>query len=84
MGAVAYKKRALKGLRRMPKSYADNFRNSFTQIAESSDSGLDIKALQGRDGYRLRIGCYRAIFEKEGEDINVLVLDAGPRGDIYK
>ena len=68
----------------MPTTYANDFRDSLSQIAGGRETGFDIKPLQGRDGFRLRIGGYRAIFEKEGENINVLVLDAGPRGDIYK
>lgn len=84
MGLVAYKKKALKALRRMPKQYADRFVASFNQITNGEVDDLDIKLLQGRDAYRLRIGGYRAIYEVEGEAINVLVLDIGPRGDIYK
>lgn len=84
MGVVKYKKKALKGLRRVPKEYADGFRAGFHTIAAGDERELDIKLLKGRDGWRLRIGPYRAIFEKEGDAINVLVLDAGPRGDIYK
>ena len=84
MGAVTYTKKAIKGLRRMPRHHADNFRSAFEQIAEGDTRGLDIKALQGRQGFRLRSGDYRAIYEIEGEHINVLVLDAGPRGNIYR
>jgi mRNA interferase RelE/StbE len=40
--------------------------------------------LQGRGGYRLRIGGYRAIYELEGATLNVLVLDVGARGGIHK
>jgi mRNA interferase RelE/StbE len=37
--------------------------------------------LQGREGYRLRVGDWRVIL---GEDGNVLnILDVGPRGGVY-
>lgn len=68
----------------MPRNIAIQFRAAFSRIAASDTDGLDIKKLQGREGYRLRIGGYRAIYEIQGKTINVLVLDAGPRGDIYK
>ena len=68
----------------MPRNYADRFRCAFARIAAGDAVGLDIKSLLGRDGYRLRIGSYRAIYRTEGEHIDVLVLDAGPRGDVYK
>ena len=68
----------------MPRHHADNFRSAFERIAGSDSRGLDSKALQGREGFRLRSGDYRAIYEIDGEQINVLVLDAGPRGNRYK
>lgn len=44
----------------------------------------DIKQMQGQfqGTYRLRIGRYRVIFYHEGDDI--IVLQIGSRGDIYK
>jgi mRNA interferase RelE/StbE len=36
----------------------------------------DVKALQGRDGYRLRIGSYRVIFD---EDATILAIYIGRR-----
>ena len=84
MGAVTYTKKVLKGLRKMPRHHADSLRSALERIAGGDSQGLDIKALQGRQGFRLRSGNYRAIYEIDGEQINVLVLDAGPRGDIYK
>jgi mRNA interferase RelE/StbE len=84
MGAVTYTRKAIKGLRKMPRHHADNIRSALERIAVGDSQGLDIKALQGKEGHRLRSGGYRAIYEIDGEQINVLVLDAGPRGDIYK
>jgi mRNA interferase RelE/StbE len=84
MGSITYKKKALKGLAKMPRVIAAQFRAGFGRIAARDADGLNVQKLQGRGGYRLRIGSYRAIYEIEGETINVLVLDAGPRGDIYK
>ncbi|MGB5611930.1 MAG: type II toxin-antitoxin system RelE/ParE family toxin [Sedimenticolaceae bacterium] len=84
MGTITYKKKALKGLAKMPREIATQFRAGFGRIAARDADGLNVQKLQGRGGYRLRIGSYRAIYEIEGETINVLVLDAGPRGDIYK
>ena len=47
---------------------------------ESTKQG-DVKKLQGRDGYRLRIGNMRAIFEIIDD---MIVLQAGYRGNIYE
>jgi len=37
----------------------------------------DVKALQGRDGYRFRVGAYRVIFDEDATTI--LASAAGPR-----
>jgi mRNA interferase RelE/StbE len=42
----------------------------------------DIKKLEGRDGYRARIGGYRILFDIENDKIDVLKIS--PRGDAYK
>jgi len=84
MFQVIYKKQALKALKKMPKKIANQFFNAFDQLAENNAKGLDVKKLSGREGYRLRIGDYRAIYTIDGEKLILLVVDAGPRGDIYK
>ena len=42
----------------------------------------DVKKLQGRTGYRLRIGDFRIIFDKKGNIIYIEKIDN--RGEIYK
>jgi mRNA interferase RelE/StbE len=37
----------------------------------------DVKALQGRDGYRLRIGSYRVIFDEDA--VTILAIYIGRR-----
>ena len=84
MFRVVYKKKALKALKKMPKKVARQFFNAFDKLAESNEEGLDVKKLSGREGFRIRIGGYRAIYTKNGEQLIILILDAGPRGGIYK
>lgn len=38
----------------------------------------DVKALQGRDGYRLRIGGYRVIFDEDGTTILAIYIGRRP------
>ena len=47
-------------------------------------SGLDVVKLTGRPGYRLRIGKYRAVFERNDTELIILVIDIDSRGEIYK
>lgn len=42
----------------------------------------DISKLKGQNGYRLRVGTYRIIFDKNGIIINIVDIDN--RGQIYK
>lgn len=43
---------------------------------------VDIKKLQGRDFWRIRVGQDRVIIDDQGNI--VWIIDAGPRGGIYK
>jgi len=38
----------------------------------------------GRDGYRLRIGRWRALYRVENDRLVILILHIGSRGDVYK
>jgi mRNA interferase RelE/StbE len=67
--------------RKMPVKTAAVFLRAFDKIEAGDDHGLDLKKLSGREGFRLCIGQYRAIYTHETE---VIVIDAGPRGDIYR
>ncbi len=43
----------------------------------------NLTKLQGRDGYRLRVGDWRVIYALHDDRLLMLVLDVGPRGGIY-
>lgn len=68
----------------MPSDVSDRFVRNFEQLAEGNEVGLNIKALQGRDGFRMRVREWRAIYRIDGDRLVILVLDAGPRGGIYR
>ena len=42
----------------------------------------DIKKLEGRQGWRLRVGIYRIIFDKDGRILFIERINT--RGDVYK
>lgn len=57
-------------------------RKRITLAIENLPSG-DVKKLAGyKDLYRLRIGNFRVIFNKDGEILYILKVDN--RGDVYK
>lgn len=85
MYEVIYRKTAQKALLRMPTATRTEFCDAFCLLAENPfRHDLDIKPLQGREGFRLRIGQWRAIYRVERERLLILVLDIGSRGNIYK
>jgi mRNA interferase RelE/StbE len=85
MHEIRYRKAALKALTRLPTDARHRILEALRKLAESADTAaLDIKALQGRDGFRLRVGKWRIIYHKDDNAMIILVVDAGSRGDIYK
>jgi len=85
MGKVIYEKKALKGLRKMPTVLQRKIWNSLNEIAVDPHrySG-DWKPLKGSPYWRLRVGRYRAVCDIRDDQLMLLTLKIGPRGDIYK
>ena len=72
-----YSKQAIKFLNKQPLRIRQLIVQAIKQIPEG-----DIVKLQGRDGYRLRVGSYRVIFDHDGHV--VFINKIGNRGDVYK
>lgn len=74
---------ALKTLSRMQPKLAQRIREKVEQYAADPRSpASNVKALVGSPYLRLRVGDWRVIMNDEG--VVLLVLEIGPRGDIYK
>ncbi|MFI5088454.1 MAG: type II toxin-antitoxin system RelE/ParE family toxin [Terriglobales bacterium] len=43
-----------------------------------------VKKLQGEDGYRIRVGDYRVIYEVEHVRLTILVIRIGHRREVYR
>lgn len=74
---INYSKQAVKFLKKQPASIRERIRNAIQNLPSG-----DVKKLQGRDGYRLRVGDYRIIFDRNGNIIYINKIDN--RGQIYK
>lgn len=85
MYSINYHKQAIKGLQKMPRDAAMKIRAELLIIAQSPYAYPgDFKPLQGREGWRLRCGTYRVLCRINDNELLILVVDVGPRGDIYK
>lgn len=80
---LIYRKEALKALLKLPRNVALNIRDKVEVLAaDPFASNNNVKALDGTDGYRLRVGDWRIIYRIDSETLEVLRI--GPRGGIYK
>ncbi len=82
MYKIAYSKKALSDLKKIPTNDKQRIRSKIAEYAaDPGAQGHHAKKLKGREGYRLRVGKWRVIFDLDG---NVLeILEVGARGNIY-
>lgn len=52
-------------------------------LLETEPRPVGCKKLKGRDGYRIRIGNYRVIYEIFDKELLVDVIELGHRKDVY-
>lgn len=79
---ITYSKQAFKKLRGLQPKIAKTIRDKINNIAQGETKGLDIKALEGRNGFRLRHGDWRVIYTEDGHVLRVERV--APRGRVYK
>jgi mRNA interferase RelE/StbE len=81
---IRYSKKAIKYLIKMQASKATKIRESIARIANGDTEGLNIVQMEAVDAYRLRVGDFRVIYEINENELILIVIKVGPRGDIYK
>lgn len=82
MKQVTYTKDALRSLRAMPVNTATLIWGKIDQYASDPASlAANVTKLQGRSGYRLRVGDWRVIFDENGSVLAILKI--APRGGAY-
>lgn len=81
---VRYSRDALRAMRRLPRNIATNIQRKVELLARKPEAlAANIRKLQGRDGFRLRIGDYRVIYMVDDEAVVLLVIKVGARGGVY-
>lgn len=78
MFQIVYSKKAVKFLKKQDKPTRIRLVDAISKLPLDGN----IKKLQGTDGYRLRVGDYRVLFDVNG--VIVDIINIGNRGQIYK
>ena len=76
---IKYEKKCLKYLKKLDKSTQLRIIKSINELPFG-----DVKKLQGSiDNYRLRVGNFRVLFAKDDINLIILIIEIGPRGEVY-
>jgi mRNA interferase RelE/StbE len=75
-------RRAQKELANLPKTDYQRIHDAVEALAEEPRP-VGCKKLVGREGWRIRVGDYRVIYEVDDTNQKVTVLHIGHRRDIY-
>ena len=78
---VELSQKAYKYLLRLDSETRERLKKALIKLSLEPPQG-DILSLSGKDGYRLRVGKYRALFDIV--DNNIMVYEIDVRGQIYK
>lgn len=85
MYKIIFKKEAAKSLDKLQRNVAKLIRKKLMAVAANPYAEHpNVRKLQGRDGYRLRVREWRVIYEIQNDQMVILVLRIAPRGEVYR
>lgn len=73
--------KAAKYLSKLDTPIKERIKSALIKLSINPPQG-DIKSMSGQDGYRLRVGKYRLLFDVT--ECSIIVYDIDVRGQIYK
>ena len=81
---IEYTRDSVKAIRGMPAGVRANVLAKIAFLSTNPFAAQNVKKLVGRDGYRLRVGDWRVIYEVDAGRLVILVLAVASRGGVYK
>lgn len=85
MYEVIYSKDAARSLKKITRKLAQTIQTKIESLAvDPYARNPNVTKLQGRDGYRLRVGDWRVIYEIADEHLIIHVVRIAARGSVYK
>ncbi|EKN66478.1 hypothetical protein BABA_15252 [Neobacillus bataviensis LMG 21833] len=83
---VKIRKPAAKYYEKLPAKLKNKVKDVINQLRENPYAIPNVKPLEGseHDDFRIRIGSLRLLYRIQNNTLIIIVLDLGPRGDIYK
>ena len=85
MYKVQYRASAAKMLRRMPRNVAKTVVRKIDQLAVFPYApNNNVTRLKGEEGYRLRVGDWRVLYEIHDDVLVIEIIKIGSRGGVYR
>ena len=83
MYELQYKKKAIKALAKINDPYYSAIITAIDELAQNPRP-FGYKKLTGRNGYRIRVGTYRIIYDIFDTNLIIEIVNIGSRGEIYE
>jgi mRNA interferase RelE/StbE len=85
MFTLRFSRQAHKFLQKQPPDVRHRIRTALLELAKDPLAHRQVKRLAGTDELlRLRVGDFRVVFSIEQEELLILIIAIGNRGDIYR
>ena len=80
---IEFRPAALRELRKIDRSTQPRIQGAIALLAQDPRPPAS-RPLRGREGYRLRVGDYRIIYNIEDEVLLIVIVTVGHRRDVYQ
>jgi len=85
MWSVAYTEEAVRALAGIDRTVAKRIRAKILELARDPRApSNNVKKLTGVEGYRLRVGDWRAVYTLRQQVLTIVVIRVGRRSEVYE